>query len=192
MAWTTTQLSAGEQCCKVNKACSKGFFTRKANLLSFLMKKRKFSKDHFSQKVRETDRSPSAQENSATTHLTWTIVDIWPTTTYLILSTQSLNDPHGKIFKKKHFTNTAAQWSWRAVQKQYYEMPEFVEFQTMGILVPYGITFDALGVFGLAFHLLFKSCSTYCARQGNVLCRDRHMNNSSNVTYFQPCHWQPY
>ena len=42
-------------------------------------------------------------------------------------------------------------------------MPEFVGFQTMGILVPYGITFDAVGVFGLAFQLLFKSCSTYCA-----------------------------
>ena len=41
----------------------------------------------------------------------------------------------------------------RAVQKQYYEMSEFVGFQTMGILVPYGITFDAVGVFGLAFHL---------------------------------------
>ena len=42
-------------------------------------------------------------------------------------------------------------------------MPEFVGFQTMGILVPYGITFDAVDVFGLAFQLLFKSCSTYCA-----------------------------
>ena len=42
-------------------------------------------------------------------------------------------------------------------------MPEFVGFQTMGILVPYGITFDAVGVFGLAFQLLFKSCSTNCA-----------------------------
>ena len=40
-------------------------------------------------------------------------------------------------------------------------MPEFVGFQTMGILVLYGITFDAVGVFGLAFHLLFKFCSTY-------------------------------
>ena len=40
-------------------------------------------------------------------------------------------------------------------------MPEFVGFQSMGILVPYGITFDAVGVFGLAFHLLFKFCSTY-------------------------------
>ena len=27
-------------------------------------------------------------------------------------------------------------------------MPEFVGFQTMGILVPYGITFDAVGVCG--------------------------------------------
>ena len=43
-------------------------------------------------------------------------------------------------------------------------MPEFVGFQNMGILVPYGITFDAAGVCGLAFYLLFKSCSTYCAR----------------------------
>ena len=41
-------------------------------------------------------------------------------------------------------------------------MPEFVGFQTMGILVPYGITFDVVGVFGLAFQLLFKYWSTYC------------------------------
>ena len=41
-------------------------------------------------------------------------------------------------------------------------MLEFVGFQTMGILVPYGISFGAEGVFGLAFHLLFKPCSTYC------------------------------
>ena len=34
--------------------------------------------------------------------------------------------------------------------KKYYEMPAFVGFQT----------FDAVGVFGLAFNLLFKSCST--------------------------------
>ena len=38
-------------------------------------------------------------------------------------------------------------------------MPEFVGFQTMGILV----SFDAVGVFGLVFHPLFKSCSTYYA-----------------------------
>ena len=40
--------------------------------------------------------------------------------------------------------------SW-AVEKQYYEMPEFVGFQTMVILDPYGMTFDASGIFGLAF-----------------------------------------
>ena len=38
----------------------------------------------------------------------------------------------------------------------------------MGILVPYGITFDAVGVFVLAFHLLFKSCSTYCGQASTV------------------------
>ena len=31
----------------------------------------------------------------------------------------------------------------------------------MGILVPYGITFDAVEVFGLAFHLLLKSSSKH-------------------------------
>ena len=40
-----------------------------------------------------------------------------------------------------------------AVEKQYYEMPELVEFQTMVILDPNGITFDAGGVFGLDFWL---------------------------------------
>jgi hypothetical protein len=34
-------------------------------------------------------------------------------------------------------------------------------FQTMMILDPYGMTFDAVGVFCLAFHLLFKSSSSY-------------------------------
>ena len=32
----------------------------------------------------------------------------------------------------------------------------------MVILDPYGMTFDAVGVFGLAFYLLFRSWSTYC------------------------------
>ena len=44
-------------------------------------------------------------------------------------------------------------------------MLEFVGFQTMGILVLYGITFDAVGVFGLAFQLLFKYDSSYCAEK---------------------------
>ena len=41
-------------------------------------------------------------------------------------------------------------------------MPELVGFQTMVILDPNGMTFDAVGVFGLDFQLLFKSGSSYC------------------------------
>ena len=41
-------------------------------------------------------------------------------------------------------------------------MPELVGFQTMVILDPYSITFNAVGVFGLDFQLLFKSRSSYC------------------------------
>ena len=51
----------------------------------------------------------------------------------------------------------------QAVEKQYYEMPELVEFQTMVILDPNGMTFDAVGIFGLVFQLFFKSGSSYCA-----------------------------
>ena len=39
----------------------------------------------------------------------------------------------------------------RAVEKQYYEVPELVGFQTMVILDPNGMTFDSVGAFGLAF-----------------------------------------
>ena len=42
-------------------------------------------------------------------------------------------------------------------------MPELVGFQTVVILDPYGITFNAVGVFGLDFQLLFKSGLSYCA-----------------------------
>ena len=49
-----------------------------------------------------------------------------------------------------------------AVEKQYYEMPEFVGFQTIVILDPNDMTLDAVGVFGPAFRLLFKSGSSYC------------------------------
>ena len=38
-------------------------------------------------------------------------------------------------------------------------MPELVGFQTVVILDPYGITFNAVGVFGLDFQLLPKSVS---------------------------------
>ena len=41
-------------------------------------------------------------------------------------------------------------------------MPELVGFQTMVILDPNGMTFDAVGVFGLALQPLFKSGSSYC------------------------------
>ena len=41
-------------------------------------------------------------------------------------------------------------------------MPDLVGFQTMVILDPYGINFDAVGVFGLDFQLLSKSGSSYC------------------------------
>ena len=44
----------------------------------------------------------------------------------------------------------------RAVEKQYYEMLELVGFQTMVMLDPNCMTLDAVGVFGLAFQLLFK------------------------------------
>ena len=39
----------------------------------------------------------------------------------------------------------------RAVEKQYYEMPELVGFQTVVILDPNGMTFDAVSAFGLIF-----------------------------------------
>ena len=41
-------------------------------------------------------------------------------------------------------------------------MPELVGFQTVVNLDPYGTTFNAVGVFGLDFQLLFKSGSSYC------------------------------
>ena len=41
-------------------------------------------------------------------------------------------------------------------------MPELIGFQTMVILDPHGMTFDAVGVFGLDFWLSFKSGSSYC------------------------------
>ena len=46
----------------------------------------------------------------------------------------------------------------------FHHVSKFVGFQTMVILDPYGMTFDAVSVFGLAFHLLFKSVSTYCGQ----------------------------
>ena len=54
------------------------------------------------------------------------------------------------------------------------------------ILDPNGMTFDAVGVFGLPFWLLFKSGSSYC-EQGNVLpgkWSRRWANSLSLVTNF--------
>ena len=48
-------------------------------------------------------------------------------------------------------------------------MPELVGFQTMVILDPYGMTFDAVGVFALAFWLLFKSGLSYFEVEQKVL-----------------------
>ena len=36
----------------------------------------------------------------------------------------------------------------------------------MLILEPCGQKFNALGIFGLEYNLLFESCSTYCAEEG--------------------------
>ena len=41
-------------------------------------------------------------------------------------------------------------------------MPELVGFQTMVILDPNGMAFDAVCVFGLDFQLFKKSGSSYC------------------------------
>ena len=38
----------------------------------------------------------------------------------------------------------------------------------MVILDPYDMTFDAVGVFGLDFWLLFKSASSYCVPKENI------------------------
>ena len=44
----------------------------------------------------------------------------------------------------------------------FFYIPELVGFQTMVILDPYGMTFDAVVVFGLVSQLFLKSCSSYC------------------------------
>ena len=47
-------------------------------------------------------------------------------------------------------------------QPQQPRKAELVGFQTMVILDPYDMAFDAVGVFGLDFWLLFKSALSYC------------------------------
>ena len=62
----------------------------------------------------------------------------------------------------------------------------------MVILDPYGMTFDAVGVFGLVSELLFKSCSLYCGgyklflerkvpRRG--ICRGVQKRDSENLAF---------
>ena len=68
----------------------------------------------------------------------------------------------------------------RAVEKQYYKMPELVGFQTMEILDPNGVTFDAVGLFGLAFQFLFKSDSSYCAEKSfDIQAEFKYMRHQS-------------
>ena len=45
----------------------------------------------------------------------------------------------------------------RAVEKQYYEMPKLVGFQTMVILDPNGMKLDAVSVFILIWHIILCS-----------------------------------
>ena len=49
-----------------------------------------------------------------------------------------------------------------AVEKQHYEMPEFVGLKTIVILDTKCMNIDAVSVFGPAFWLLFKSDLSYC------------------------------
>ena len=42
------------------------------------------------------------------------------------------------------------------------DMPDFVGFQTIEILDPYGMTFDAVDGSDRALRILFKSGSSYC------------------------------
>ena len=56
----------------------------------------------------------------------------------------------------------------------------------MVILDPNGIIFDAVGVFGLAFQLLFKSGSSYC-ELGYIIDYEKHYsqtNSNKNHTGF--------
>ena len=53
----------------------------------------------------------------------------------------------------------------------------------MVVLDPYGMTFDAVGVFGLAPHLLFRSWSTYCDVL-NPECKSRETSRQALLYLF--------
>jgi hypothetical protein len=65
-------------------------------------------------------------------------------------------------------------------------MPELVGFQTMVILYLKGMTFDAGGVFGPEFWLLFKSGSSYCDN-GTKAFLNFHLN--SFTRFFLHFYW---
>ena len=54
-------------------------------------------------------------------------------------------------------------------------MSQLVGFPIMVILDPYDMTFDAVGVFGLEFWLLFKSTSSYCGENQGQKARKKLM-----------------
>jgi hypothetical protein len=60
LLYNTTQAADNKKCFQKKTKDWFENFSKTANFLTFLMKKRKFSKHHFSQKVREMDCLPSA------------------------------------------------------------------------------------------------------------------------------------
>ena len=67
----------------------------------------------------------------------------------------------------------------------YYEMLELVGFQTMVILDPNGMTFDAVCAFGLVFQLfIVKSGSSYCATSPIRILSDEQTVADSQTIWF--------
>ena len=58
-------------------------------------------------------------------------------------------------------------------------MPELLGFETMLIIDPYGMAFDAMLVAGLVFSLLFKLVSSYCDvfEWWHTFCPAQHNSN---------------
>ena len=66
-------------------------------------------------------------------------------------------------------------------------MPELVGFQTMVILDPNGMIFDAVGVFGTNFQLLSKSSSSYSGSELKFL-KSECLNMKQNCSVDRQCH----
>ena len=62
--------------------------------------------------------------------------------------------------------------------------PEFVGFQTMVILDPYGMSFDAVGVFGPVFQFLFESDSSYFEGLDTGVSHDQVMEYDFNTNKY--------